>query len=200
MLVAYPISANLLRNLPPPLNFPVDKVTFLVLMYPMGKIRHDWPAIKAEYVEGGIDEKGNRAWPSMEDVAQKYGVRGPSVRREAAKGGWLQQRASFVTKVEQARKEQKSDELAGKAAEFDIKCLKVAEAGLSHVARHYQLAAEAKKPLPAGELAQLSAAQKNYQQIGRLALGDSTEKVDGAGTMVGNKIEVVFVNSPNGSD
>jgi hypothetical protein len=166
----------------------------------MGIIKYNWPAIKAEYVEGFVNADGNIAPPSLEAVAKKYGAHAVTVRKRATREGWLQERSSYATKVEQARIEQKSDKLAGEAAKFDIKCLKVAEAGISHIGRHLQLAAEAKTPLPAGELAQLSAAHKNFQQSGRLALGDSTEKIDGAGTMVGNKIEVVFVNSPNGQD
>ena len=156
----------------------------------MAKIKHDWPAIKAEYVEGIVDADGNRSFPFMEDLAKKYGVAGPSVRRKSAKDGWLHERYAFVTKVEQARKEKKSDKLATKGAEFDIKCLKVAEVGVSHVARHFQLAAEAKKPVPAGELAQLTQALKNAQQIGRLALGDSTEKIDKPGAQVNTQVNL----------
>ncbi len=142
------------------------------------KRKYDWPAIKAEYVEGIVNDEGNRDWVSLEDLAKKYGMAPPSMRRKSSQEKWLQERYAFVTKVERARLEKKTDKLAGEAAQFDIKCLKVADAGISHITRHFQLAAEAKKPLPAGELAQLSAAHKNFQQVGRLALGESTEKTD----------------------
>lgn len=156
----------------------------------MPKFKHHWPTLKAEYIEGITDEEGNRAFVSLEDISQKYGVAGPYLRRVAAKENWLQERHLFVTKVEQARKEKKSATLAGKGAEFDSKCLKVAEVGVSHVARHFQLAAEAKKPVPAGELAQLTQALKNAQQIGRLALGDSTEKIDKPGAQVNTQVNL----------
>ena len=144
----------------------------------MPTYKHHWPTLKAEYVEGIVNDEGNRAFVSLEDISRKYGIAGPYLRRVSAKEGWLQERHLFVTKVEQARIEKKSDKLAGKGAEFDIKCLRVAEVGVSHVARHFQLAAEAKIPVPAGELAQLTQALKNAQQVGRLALGESTEKTD----------------------
>lgn len=164
------------------------------------KIRHDWLVIKAEYVEGIVDEKGNRYLPSLEELAVKYGVHAVSVRKHAGAEGWLQRRNAFATKVEEARSAKKSASLAGEAANFDIDSLKLARGLYLICSQDIKRAAEGKMPLSPAEKAALSQAIKNAQQIGRLALGDSTEKVDGAGTMVGNKIEVVFVNSPNGTD
>lgn len=146
--------------------------------------KYHWPTIKAEYVEGVVNDEGNRAWVSLEELAKKYGMAPPSMRRKSAQESWLQERYAFVTKVEQARLEKKTDKLAGVAAQFDIKCLKVADVGVSHVARHFQLAAEAKRPIPAGELAQLMLALKTAQQSGRLALGESTEKTDNTNPII----------------
>lgn len=158
----------------------------------MPKYKHHWPTLKLGYVEGIVDEEGNRSFMSLEDTAKKYGIAAAYLRRVSAKEGWLQERHILVTKVEQARIEKKSDKLSGEGAKFDIKCLKVAEVGISHIARHFQLASEAKTPLPSGELAQLSAAHKNFQQIGRLALGDSTEKVDAPRTQINNLVAVDY--------
>lgn len=166
----------------------------------MPKYKHHWPTLKAEYVEGIVDEEsGQRRFISLEDVSQKYGIAAPYLRRVASKEGWLQERHSFVTKVEQARKEKKSDKLAGKSAELDLKFLKISEAGSSHVARHFQLAAEAKAPLSLAELNQAAQALKTFQQVSRLALGENTED-HGGGDINVTKIEVVFIKATNGQD
>lgn len=165
----------------------------------MAKPIHHWPDIKAEYVEGIVDQKGNRAFLSMQEIGIKYGIPPASIRRKAARDSWLLERNAFVTKWEQARQEKRSEALAGQAAEFDIKCLKVANALISHIAKDLQDAAQGKVALSPAEKSNLSQALKNAQQTGRLALGESTEKQDGPpGAVLGNKIEVVFVNAPNG--
>ena len=152
--------------------------------------KHDWFSIKTEYVEGIVNDEGNRAFLSLEETAKKHGCPFGYLRQKCAKDGWIHERNIFLQKIEQARKDKKSDKLAGKSADFDLKCLKVAEVGISHVARHFQLAAEEKKPVTAGKLAALAAAHKNFQQIGRLALGDSTEKIDKPGNQVNTQVNL----------
>lgn len=158
---------------------------------------HDWIAIKRDYVEGIVDEEGNRIFPATLDIAQKYGLNYGTFRNRITRQKWLQERELFTAKIDEARREKRIDVLASKAAEFDSTCLKVAEAGISHIGQHLKAAAEAKKPLSLSASVQLSQALKNYQHIGRLALGESTEKQDGPpGALLGNKIEVVFVTPP----
>lgn len=162
--------------------------------------KHDWPTIKAEYVEGTEDDDGNRIYPSGQVVAKKHEVNYGTLRNRIAKEGWVQERDLFMTKVEEARIEKKINVLAGKSAAFDSKGLKVAEGGLGLVGAKMQRGAQDLDRLSAADIAALSTAAKNYHQMGRLILGDSTERIDGAGPLVGNKIEVVFVNSPNATD
>ena len=140
--------------------------------------KYHWPTIKAEYVEGVVDEDGNRAWLSLEETAVKFGCSVTYIRKRSSKEGWLSERHIFVQKVAQAINEKKSDKLAGKSADFDIKCLKVADAGVTHIAHHFKVAAEAKKPLSLTEANLAAQALKSFQQVGRLALGESTEKTD----------------------
>lgn len=158
----------------------------------MGKLKNDWPAIKSEFVEGSKDSEGHRIFLSGPDIATKYRMHYGTLRNRIARDKWLQERDLYITKVEKARQEKKVDVLAGKSAEFDSKCLKVAEAGISHIASHMQKVGKDKKliPLSLTEANQLSQALKNFQQIGRLALGDSTEKVDGPRTQINNLVAV----------
>jgi hypothetical protein len=161
----------------------------------MGNRKYHWPTIKAEYVEGVVDGEGNRAWVSLEELAKKYGMAPPSMRRKSSQEGWLQERYAFVTKVEQARLEKKTDKLAGESAQFDIKCLKVAQAGISHIAHHMKEAAEKKKALTLAESNLAAQALKSFQQVGRLALGESTEKTDNSAPIINLNLTKVDVSN-----
>jgi hypothetical protein len=152
--------------------------------------KYEWPTIKAEYVEGVINADGNRSWLSLEETAVKFGCSITYIRKRSSREGWLSERHLFVQKVEQARKEKKSDKLAGKSADFDLKCLKIAEAGMSHIAHHLSEAAKKSTALSLTESNLASSALKNFQQVGRLALGDSTEKIDKPGVQVNTQVNL----------
>ncbi len=157
--------------------------------------KYHWPTIKAEYVEGIVNDDGNRSWLSLEETALKFGCSVTYIRKKSTKGGWLAERHIFVDKVAQAIKEKKSDRLAGKAANFDIKCLKVANAGISHIAHHFKVAADAGKPLSLTESNLAAQALKNFQAVGRLALGESTEKTDNMNPIINLSLTKIDVAS-----
>ncbi len=148
----------------------------------MGYKKYNWPLIKAEYVEGLRDEKGDLYWATYDQIGERHGVKAGNIRNVAAKEGWTQERDIYRAKVEQERRGRKVETLASEAAAFDSETLKIAKAGLRMIQIHFVKAAKvyqdnANKPMASKELDRLSRAAERYQKIGRLSLGESTEIV-----------------------
>lgn len=139
----------------------------------MPRAKADWVATKAAYVEG-FDKDGKRnAEPSLKDVCAKFGVPWGTLNKRATAEKWVDERALFRKRLEEARQEKKTDLLAGKGAEFDGKALRVAERLLAQVSAHLEKGE--KDPLPHDELRSLAQAAQRAQGVGRLAMGESTE-------------------------
>ncbi|MCR4399114.1 MAG: hypothetical protein NUV93_09165 [Firmicutes bacterium] len=145
----------------------------------MARLRHDWARIKSEYVEGARDEAGNVIWPTVEELARKHGISVFYAQRKAADEGWSKERQIYLKKIEEARREKKSEALASEAAQFDAEVLRVARAGVAQVTAHLAQGArqykETQEPMHSGELDRLSRALERFQKAGKLALGESVE-------------------------
>jgi len=157
----------------------------------MAKQRHDWEAIRRDYVEGILDAQGRRIYPTAEDLAEKHGPHVVSIRRRAAKGTWLSARTEFATRVTEARQDARVKDLAAESADFDLKMLAVAKAAIAVGSRlladiagtqSRRVAGKDGEVMPpekgrAKDYADVMNGLRNAQAIGRLALGDTTENV-----------------------
>ena len=158
--------------------------------------RYDWSKVKAEYVEGTRDDQGNIVWPTLEQLAQRYSLSFSTVQKRAARERWAEERKIFGRKVEEARREKKSEALASEAAQFDAEVLRIARAAITQVTAHLALAAkvyrETGEPMDAAELDRLSRALERLQRAGRLALGEATHSMELQGR-VARKYEIEIV-------
>ncbi len=147
----------------------------------MSQGRYNWDQIKTEYVEGIIDENGNLYFPTLQELEEKHGMSGSTIRRRASKEGWATEKDIYQTKIREKKREKKVEELARKAAEFDSEVLKVADAAVKHIQSHFLVAQErmresrGREPMGLSRLEALSKALERYQKIGRLSLGEITE-------------------------
>lgn len=136
--------------------------------------KHNWPVIKAEYIEG-IEENGARKYPSYSELAEKHGIRADSIRRRAAHDRWLDERHIFASKLQQVRQTKKVEVLASKAAEFDAKALRAQEVVIRQVVAHLEMSDKDKVPLSIHMLEKAANTIEKAHKSGRLALGEPTE-------------------------
>ena len=128
-------------------------------------MKTNWELIKTAYVTSDKD---------MKEIADAFKVNFDVLRRHAAKERWTEQRKLFrVTTTKQAT-EKRSSEMATDIAQFDSDSLKLARAG-------YQLVAEdMKSRKPTRDIA---TALANFQKVGKLAFGESTDKPETTGVI-----------------
>src|SRR5664280_692639 len=86
----------------------------------MGKLRHDWLSIKAEYTN---------AVPSISqsDLCKKYGINPVTMCRKAKKENWEFQRDRFVARLSEQTSENKAVAVASEGKAWDDRCLVMAK-------------------------------------------------------------------------
>jgi hypothetical protein len=134
-----------------------------------------WASAKRDYVEGDEQPDGTRKWPSLEDVALRFGISPSSVRHRAGKEAWKDERDIYQARLAHARQEKRVAVLAAKGAEFDGRALRIAEAILAQIAVKLKQSADARAPLSSTELQRMAQTVRVAHQAGRLAMGDTTE-------------------------
>jgi len=166
--------------------------------------RHPWPEVKQVYVEGQINDDGERKWPSMEHVAELFDISPQRVRGKAAEENWTEQRAAFQAHIEKVRQERRAQELAQEAVELDSRALNAAKTGMTLInARMNEIGQQVQKvqrrkreaaeegrddesdvpSLDAREVEMLARAAQAWHQLGGKAIGDvdtSRTEVTGA--------------------
>lgn len=170
----------------------------------ISRVSPKWTEIEAFYVQGESRPEGEHFWPTMEQVAERFGERHDRVRKHAGPGGWTTKRAHYADRLAREKREARTSAIIKESAEFDSSSLKLAKALQGNVAaligditrmrqvRDAKLRAVADdpaalaallndpryKPATGHQLTALATALATAQRVGRLALGDPTETVD----------------------
>jgi len=151
----------------------------------------DWPAIRADYVEGVTDpdDRSKVTWLSLEQIADRNGVNAPNLRRRASEEAWVDARALYQQRVANERSEHRIAEMARLGADLDLSALRIARTGMLIVGRRLaEIGDDASKrseqradssatgPLPppanAEEVGALARAANHWYGLGTQALGD----------------------------
>nr|BAL52707.1 hypothetical protein HGMM_F03A04C30 [uncultured prokaryote] len=157
-----------------------------------------WEQIKAEYTLGVVNERGERVYPSVRELAQKYRVGMSSIVRHSRREGWVQLREKFRQEVVAEATQKTVANLSDKLAEVNAKGVEGA-LEMMHAARAllrlFQDVYEKLQQLPRLDKSQqkilakrvdlmkeLSVALRNLQQVHKggleaalLALGESEQ-------------------------
>jgi hypothetical protein len=128
-----------------------------------------WEQIRLEYVQG-VERDGQRVYPTQRELAAQYNIATSVIGRKAKRDSWTAQRDIFVSKLG-AQSEQKTIEaISDDASEFNLLTFQAAQLLSQHIVQHMQT-----KPSPS-EAQQLASALRQAQQVGRLALGETTDE------------------------
>ncbi len=141
--------------------------------------RIDWGPLKERYVEGVVDDKGERTWPKLVEVAEFFGVNPTRVREKSAQEGWVEARASFQAHMEKVRQNKRAADLAKEATELDGRALTGAKMGIQLINARL------------GEIAKAMGeqAQKRKELDRRRANGLPTEGLEDEVELMGSPIE-----------
>lgn len=130
--------------------------------------KYDWQEIERAYIHGSDDGKGNIAFPTMRELADKFGCAVSLIARHSKQGQWPVKRERFVNKVGKKCEQKKAETLSDEAARFDLSCFNISRDGAAKVQRMLEAT---EKP---GDFAVLTKALKDLQAVAKTAIGDTS--------------------------
>ena len=101
---------------------------------------NEWSEARMLYVQGFVDDNGERQYMTLEALARRFKVNITTVHRHSKEEGWRDQRIVFEQKLSQEIDEQKRKQLSDEAVEFDANSLKLAKALQADIVRLMRLA------------------------------------------------------------
>ena len=131
------------------------------------------------YTQGEQDQQGFRTIPSIEDLAQDHKLSPNTLYKLAQRENWKQQQEQFQTKFADELDRVRVKEFVQESKKFDSASLQIAKALLAKVGttirtqQHAQL-----KDFTPQQLDQLASAAMKVQKFAKVALGESTERID----------------------
>lgn len=137
----------------------------------MARRKIPWDEIRREYVEGAMQD-GIRIYPSQRDLAERYEIDPGNIGRKAKAEQWAVQREILVSRCTAERQQKTIEVLSDKGSEFDLTAFRAADMGVSRVEKALD------KPMMPEDLAKLATALRTFHQVGRLALGESTDNAE----------------------
>lgn len=127
----------------------------------------DWPSLKIEYVNSAMNYR---------ELADKHGLKEPTVRKRANREGWNDARHAVSQFVTTSATEQITENRVDELIKFNAEDLATAKAIRSKAIAMMELV---ESP---SDLRALAGAVDVAQKVGRLALGASTENSSAAVT------------------
>lgn len=131
-----------------------------------------WDEIKRAFVEGKSDDSGKRYYPTQRQLCEQYGIAVSSIGTRASKEQWCEQREIFASKVEAATSEKVIEAISDAGSKFDLTCFNAARKASELLTEKLDIAT---RNADVDEMAKLSTALKNFQFVGRVALGLATD-------------------------
>ena len=151
-----------------------------------------WLEIRDLYVYGIIPEDGKHYYPTYKELGDKFDLHERSIYRKCRTdktGNWNDMRVQYAVKVQDRVADAKSRMIAKKSASFDALNLQLSQLLQRHISSHLSRT-EDKVDEVSGRtirvlahidpvhLQRLSGTLSATQQVGRLALGESTETIE----------------------
>lgn len=135
--------------------------------------------MREEFVNGTLDDKGIRTLSSIRGIAIKHKVSENTLYKIAQREMWQQKRDSFQAELEKELDEIRIKDFVKASKRFDSESLDIAVKLLQRVGKtitdKQQSSFEEFTPQ---HLDQLASASMKIQKFGKLALGETTDRID----------------------
>lgn len=138
--------------------------------------RIPWAEIKRVHVQGE-ERDGRREYPTQRDLAERYGIHLSTIGMRAKTEQRLTEREILANKLRTACEQKTIDTISDEGAALDLTAFRIAQKGLALV--ESRLAEPDSISNNAAD--KLSSAARAYHQLGKLALGESTDKSEVVG-------------------
>ena len=132
-------------------------------------VRATWDEMERIYVEGYTDERGVLLFPSMKELAQRFGMNVDTVQKTGHARNWTFKRDDFRRRMEENRQNKVIEITTETAVKLDVTAANIAMDGLERLRTFI-------KNATINELYNISMAARTLHQMGRLAVGGATSR------------------------
>lgn len=146
------------------------------------RIAHDympksypWESIRQYFVEGAPDETGAIYYPTINDLCEYFHVNYLTVRKKLLEEEWIRQRDDWQAKLHTAIQKAAMLDYIEAASKFDATCVEAAQSAMQEILDKFHEAKAQGAPISHLDLDRMGRSAVNWQRVGRLALGLSTE-------------------------
>ncbi len=138
--------------------------------------------IRNEFVQGLSDDTGARITYSLDELAKKHKVAKSTLYRVANKESWKVEREKFQMEYTQKLDQERAKNLSEESKKFDNTSINLAKALMATVGQNLRKNTDdinnGKKSFIPSQINALANAAIAAQKLAKLALGESTEKVE----------------------
>jgi hypothetical protein len=139
-------------------------------------------------VQGTLTADGHVTSPTLAELSHEFGCGYSTLRRKAYEERWIQQQEAWQLQLHQRIWEASIDDYVKAGRKFDAACIAVVQRAIDTVQRYFDEAEANDRNIGILDLDRLGRAALNWQKVGRLALGLSTENT-------ASKVEAEVPNS-----
>jgi len=135
--------------------------------------------MREEFVNGTLDDKGIRTLSSIRGIAIKHKVSENTLYKIAQREMWQQKRDSFQAELEKELDEIRIKDFVKASKRFDSESLDIAVKLLQRVGKTITDKQKSSfEEFTPQHLDQLASASMKIQKFGKLALGETTDRID----------------------
>ena len=135
--------------------------------------------LRTLFVQGTLDDKGFRDLIGIRELANKYKVSENTLYKLAQREDWHSKKEIFQKEYEKELDQIRIREFVKKSKKFDTQALDIAEKLLKRVAKTIGDKQESShEEFTPQHLDQLATASMKIQKFGKLALGETTDRID----------------------
>ncbi len=138
---------------------------------------YPWDSVRDYFVQGAPDETGAIHYPTLNDLCAYFHLNLSTVRKKFLEENWMDQRDQWqVALQKQIRKVTMFDYVTA-ANKFDTTCVEAAQMAVDEIRNKFLEAKAQNYEISILDLDRMGRAMVNWQRVGRLSLGLSTENM-----------------------
>lgn len=134
-----------------------------------------WEIIERQFVQGLIQQNGEVYYPTLKEMSEVHDINYATIRRRMIDGNWMLRREQWQRDVHKWTHYANMNEYIQAAQRFDSTCVQAAQIAMDSIVGHLSEYIANGEQVPERLLDALGRAAVNFQKVGRLALGLSTE-------------------------
>lgn len=138
---------------------------------------YPWDSVRDYFVQGAPDETGAIYYPTLNDLCDYFHLHPTTVRKKFLEENWIDQRDQWQRSLHKHIQKVTMVDYVAAANKFDSTCVDAAQMAIEEIKNKFLEAKAQDYEISILDLDRMGRAMVNWQRVGRLSLGLSTENM-----------------------